>query len=91
MDTLPAMDQEANSMYGGSQGIFQEQVAPIQQQPTVQPAYAQTAYAQPAPQPVVAPAPVQYAGPPLPATGLPDGWTMEQWAYYGQQYLDQMQ
>jgi len=86
MDTLPAMDQEANSMYGGSQGIFQEQVAPIQQQPAPQPTYAQ-----PAPQPIAAPAPVQYAGPPLPATGLPDGWTMEQWAYYGQQYLDQLQ
>ena len=27
-------------------------------------------------------------GPPLPESGLPDGWTMEQWAYYGQQYLD---
>ncbi len=27
-------------------------------------------------------------GPPLPATGLPPGWTEEQWAYYGQQYLD---
>jgi hypothetical protein len=42
-----------------------------------------------------APAPIvpqqQYAGPPLPATGLPAGWTMEQWAYYGQQYLDNQQ
>jgi hypothetical protein len=28
--------------------------------------------------------------PPLPATGLPEGWTMEQWEHYGQQYLDQM-
>ncbi len=27
-------------------------------------------------------------GPPLPDTGLPAGWTEEQWAYYGQQYLD---
>jgi len=27
-------------------------------------------------------------GPPLPDTGLPEGWTMEQWVYYGQQYLD---
>ena len=27
-------------------------------------------------------------GPPLPAEGLPNGWTMDQWAYYGQQYLD---
>ena len=26
--------------------------------------------------------------PPIPATGLPPGWTMEQWQYYGQQYLD---
>lgn len=27
-------------------------------------------------------------GPPLPATGLPDGWTQQQWDYYGQQWLD---
>jgi uncharacterized membrane protein len=33
------------------------------------------------------PAPVS-AGPPLPPGGLPDGWTMEQWEHYGQQYLD---
>lgn len=26
--------------------------------------------------------------PALPATGLPAGWTMEQWEYYGQDYLD---
>ena len=26
-------------------------------------------------------------GPPLPANGLPEGWTMEQWEYYGEQYL----
>ena len=24
--------------------------------------------------------------PPLPAGGLPEGWTMEQWAHYGHQY-----
>ena len=29
-----------------------------------------------------------HQGPPLPAEGLPPGWTMEQWTYYGQQYLD---
>ena len=33
------------------------------------------------------PAPVTNQGPPLPATGLPEGWTMEQWGYYGAQYL----
>ena len=27
--------------------------------------------------------------PPLPASGLPDNWTMEQWEHYGQQWLDQ--
>jgi len=33
-------------------------------------------------QPNVAPTP------PLPAEGLPEGWTMEQWNFYGQQWLD---
>ena len=28
------------------------------------------------------------SGPPLPPTGLPEGWSMEQWEHYGQQYLD---
>lgn len=27
-------------------------------------------------------------GPQVPSAGLPAGWTMEQWQYYGQQYLD---
>ena len=35
----------------------------------------------------VQPAPVTNQGPPLPATGLPEGWTMEQWGYYGAQYI----
>ena len=26
--------------------------------------------------------------PPLPPGGLPPGWTMEQWYYYGEEYLD---
>ena len=26
-------------------------------------------------------------GPPLPPEGLPLGWTMEQWAWYGEDYL----
>ena len=29
-------------------------------------------------------------GPPLPPSGLPDGWTHEQWKYYGQKYLDNL-
>ena len=30
------------------------------------------------------------AGPPLPPGGLPDGWTLEQWNHYGEQYLQRM-
>ena len=43
------------------------------------------------PQPMPIPAPIvalPALGPPLPATGLPDGWTSEQWQHYGQQWLD---
>ena len=77
-DTLPIHDSVANSMYGGAAPIFQQQMP----QPI----------AAPAPQPVAAPVPQPViAGPPLPPGGLPAGWSMEQWQYYGQQYLDQMQ
>ena len=31
--------------------------------------------------------PIQKPGPPLPPGGLPDGWTLEQWYYYGEEYL----
>ena len=34
-------------------------------------------------------APAQPAGPPLPESGLPQGWTMEQWNAYGHQWLEQ--
>jgi hypothetical protein len=27
-------------------------------------------------------------GPPVPETGLPEGWTMDQWKWYGQEWLD---
>ena len=30
-------------------------------------------------------------GPPLPESGLPDGWTMEQWNHYGNQWLENNQ
>ena len=44
------------------------------------------------PEPVadIAPAPAQEApveAPPLPASGLPEGWTMDQWKWYGHEYL----
>ena len=42
---------------------------------------------QPDPSPVPSPAPAT-AGPPLPASGLPPGWSMEQWAFYGERWLE---
>ena len=33
-------------------------------------------------------APAPQNGPPVPAAGLPEGWNMEQWQHYGQQWLD---
>ena len=46
----------------------------------------------PTPQPVAAvpetPAPVAGGVPPVPAAGLPEGWTMEQWTHYGAQWLE---
>ena len=49
---------------------------------------AQDIFQQPVATPVAQPAPVAppAAALPLPPGGLPAGWTMEQWAYYGHQY-----
>ena len=49
----------------------------------------------PAAAPAAAPAPVAPGAepasktPPLPAAGLPEGWTMDQWEVYGQMWLEQ--
>ena len=42
------------------------------------------------PMPIKEVPPIAPSGPPLPPTGLPDGWTMEQWTHYGDQYLQRM-
>ena len=56
--------------------------------PSTPPPIAPAVPAQPvAPSAPVAPA--QPAGPPLPESGLPQGWTMEQWNAYGHQWLEQ--
>ena len=99
--TLPARDAVANSMYGGTQEIFQTQISAPQYSQPQQAYYQQPQPIQHAPQPIqhapqptARPAgpPIQaHRGPPLPAGGLPSGWSMDQWEYYGQQYLDRMQ
>ena len=57
-------------------------IAPMPQQ------MPQVTHAQPS-QPVAQAAPTQMSAPapPLPPTGLPEGWTMEQWTHYGHQYM----
>jgi len=50
--------------------------------PAVQPAVV----SQPAPEPVHV---ASSGSPPVPAEGLPPGWTMEQWDHYGAQWLSQ--
>jgi len=40
---------------------------------------------------VATPTSATNTGPELPPEGLPPNWTMEQWQYYGQQYLDAKQ
>ena len=59
--------------------------------PASMPTPAPAAAPAPAPATVPAPAPAEDSTPPLPAGGLPAGWTMEQWKHYGQQWLDQNQ
>ena len=67
VDQLPSADEVVNSMYGGSQDLFQKPPPPSN--PMEQ-----------APAPTVEP-----NAPPIPESGLPEGWTMEQWQYYGQE------
>ena len=49
--------------------------------------YDYSQYEEPEPSPLVVPPPPPGMGPPLPPEGLPPGWTMEQWNYYGAEYL----
>jgi uncharacterized membrane protein len=41
--------------------------------------------------PVTGPPATVSRGPPLPDDGLPEGWTMDQWEHYGQQWLNQLE
>ena len=64
--------------YGGTQELFAQPVMATPPPPT--------APAEPEAAPV-APEPVATGGPQLPESGLPEGWTMEQWQHYGEEYL----
>ena len=74
---LPSSDEVANSMYGGSREIFNQPPPPIHQAEESHASEEET------------PDENLDVMPPLPESGLPEGWTMEQWAHYGQRWLDQ--
>jgi hypothetical protein len=40
------------------------------------------------PEPPVPEPEAEEVGPPIPEEGIPEGWTLEQWNYYGQEWLD---
>ena len=64
-------------MYGGTKEIFEQPPPPIpvkQRDEEVTEVGAES---------------ISEEIPPIPETGLPDGWTMEQWAHYGKRWLDQ--
>jgi hypothetical protein len=67
---LPSADEIANSMYGGSEELFQQPPPP------------------PGPVEQILESPQEAIGPPVPESGLPEGWTMEQWQYYGKDWLE---
>jgi hypothetical protein len=68
-------------MYGGTKEIFEQSPPPI----TVK----QEAEETPVETPGEGPESNSVETPPIPETGLPEGWTMEQWAHYGKSWLDQ--
>jgi len=86
-------EAEDFGMYEQSQ--FTAAPKPVEAIPSAQAAQPEPMATQAAPQPAAAAtyaAPMEQpgavnTGPPLPATGLPEGWTMEQWNYYGEQWL----
>ena len=72
----------------GSSKMWDSATLPTYESPTETPAFEQpTQPSQPVSQPSYDQPPQTNQGPPLPASGLPQGWTMEQWSYYGEQYL----
>ena len=84
--TRPGSDDSLESLSvfeQGPMGMPSNSPTPYEAPPT---SLAPSAPA-PVEQPPMAPAEQANSGPPLPATGLPQGWTMEQWNYYGEQWL----
>ena len=79
-DDLDATDElsptiDASSLYVEEDSL--EDIAGMPSQPKAKPeAQAQEVTEKPS------------VAPPVPAAGHPDGWTMDQWKWYGQEWLD---
>jgi hypothetical protein len=88
----PNLQEGEWSQQAGGMQVYeqpqQDPAATAAAQPAAQP--QPVAEPAPQPQPAAQPAPAAAAqsGPPLPPGGLPEGWTTEQWAHYGQKWLD---
>ncbi len=80
---LPSADKVANSMYGGSKEIFEQ--PPPQFSPPHQEEVVEEVVLEETVQEVELPSGV----PPVPESGLPEGWTMDQWIHYGQAWIEQ--
>ena len=91
---LPAADEVANSMYGGSAEIFENKAAEMPPPPLpTDEELPEPEFASPdEPEPEVEAteeAELPPGVPPIPEEGLPQGWTIEQWTYYGEKWLEQ--
>jgi len=89
--TLAGYQSQLEATYGSvpEAPIVPEAGVPLPP-PTHDPPSVETPSGVPPESPPAAAAPELPAGaPPLPPDGMPDGWDMEQWQHYGQQYLEQ--
>tara|TARA_B100001142_G_scaffold117274_1_gene119519 strand:- start:100 stop:1413 length:1314 start_codon:yes stop_codon:yes gene_type:complete len=90
---LPSADKVANSMYGGSKEIFEQPPPPLnmsEPEAVVAEEIVEQVEEDSIPlEPSLETTEVPSGVPPVPENGLPEGWTMDQWIHYGQQWIDQ--
>jgi uncharacterized membrane protein len=90
---LPSADKVANSMYGGSKEIFEQPSPPLnipeKEAVVTEGIVDQVEEDSITLEPSLEAAEVPSSVPPVPENGLPDGWSMDQWIHYGQQWIDQ--
>ena len=90
---LPSADKVANSMYGGSKEIFEQPPPPLNipesESVITEGIVDQVKEDSITSEPSLDAAELPSGVPPVPENGLPEGWTMDQWIHYGQQWIDQ--